>query len=68
MVENRPFLTFLTHLTLILGVLIVAFPIYVALIASTRGEADFLSGVRPLLPGPHTLENYSIMPLSSMIE
>lgn len=66
MVENRPFLTFLTHLTLILGVLIVAFPIYVALIASTRGEADFLSGVMPLLPGPHTLENYSIMLESGM--
>ena len=66
MVENRPFLTFLTHLTLILGVLIVAFPVYVAFIASTRGEADFLSGVMPLLPGPHTLENYSIMLESGM--
>ncbi|MCV3241440.1 sn-glycerol-3-phosphate ABC transporter permease UgpE [Mesorhizobium sp. ZC-5] len=66
MVENRPFLTFLTHLTLILGVLIVAFPVYVAFIASTRGEADFLSGVMPLMPGPHTLENYSIMLESGM--
>ena len=66
MVENRPLLTFLTHLTLILGVLIVVFPVYVAFIASTRGEADFLSGVMPLLPGPHTLENYSIMLESGM--
>ena len=66
MVENRPLLTFLTHLTLILGVLIVVFPVYVAFIASTRDEADFLSGVMPLLPGPHTLENYSIMLESGM--
>ncbi len=35
MVENRPFLTFLTHAFLILGFLVVALPLYVAIIAST---------------------------------
>jgi sn-glycerol 3-phosphate transport system permease protein len=61
MVENRPLLTFLTHLVLILGVAIVAFPVYVALIASTLAEDDFLSGIIPMIPGPHALENYSSM-------
>ncbi len=39
MVERRPALTVLSHLILILGVLIVAFPVYVAIIASTRERA-----------------------------
>lgn len=58
MVENRPFLNLLSHLVLIVGMVIVAFPVYVAIIASTRGPNDFMSGIIPLLPGPHTLENY----------
>ena len=61
MVENRPFLTFLTHLVLIIGVVTVVFPVYLAFIASTRGSTDFLSGVVPLLPGPHLIENYQTM-------
>ncbi|WEX11202.1 sn-glycerol-3-phosphate ABC transporter permease UgpE [Chelativorans sp. AA-79] len=58
MVENRPLLNFLSHLVLIAGVVIVAFPVYVAIIASTHGPTDFMSGLVPLLPGSHTLENY----------
>ncbi len=61
MVENRPWLTALSHLVLILGVSIVVFPIYVAFIASTRGPGEFLSGVIPLTPGDRMLENYAIM-------
>jgi sn-glycerol 3-phosphate transport system permease protein len=61
MVENRPFLTFLTHLVLIVGVVVIVFPVYLAFIASTHGPGEFLSGVVPLLPGPHLLDNYSLM-------
>ena len=61
MVENRPWLTFLAHLVLIVGVVVVVFPVYVAFIASTRGPDDFLSGVVPMLPGPHLWENYAAM-------
>ena len=61
MVENRPFLTFLTHLVLILGVVIVGFPVYVAFIASTHGAGELLSGVIPLLPGDQLVQNYSHM-------
>ncbi|ENN91400.1 sn-glycerol-3-phosphate ABC transporter permease UgpE [Bartonella schoenbuchensis] len=61
MVENRPFLTFLTHLILIVGIIIICFPVYVAIIASTHNSAAFSSGTIPLLPGQYTLENYKII-------
>ncbi|SEM89028.1 carbohydrate ABC transporter membrane protein 2, CUT1 family [Loktanella fryxellensis] len=61
MVEDRPWLNRLTHLVLILGVLIVAFPVYVALIASTHPATAFSTGVIPLWPGDQMWENYSLM-------
>ncbi|MBX4924288.1 sn-glycerol-3-phosphate ABC transporter permease UgpE [Rhizobium binae] len=66
MVENRPILNVLAHLVLILGVTIVVFPVYIAFIASSHGPNDFLSGVVPLVPGPHLIENYSTMLSSGM--
>jgi hypothetical protein len=53
MVENRPLLTFLTHLILVLGVALVALPLYVAFVASTltpeagAGGADHAHPGRP---------------------
>lgn len=61
MVENRPILDFLTHLVLITGVLIVAFPVYTAFVASTHESGALLTGVMPLLPGDQMIENYSQM-------
>ncbi|MBU1175123.1 MAG: sn-glycerol-3-phosphate ABC transporter permease UgpE [Alphaproteobacteria bacterium] len=58
MVENRPWLNIFSHIVLILGVLTVAFPVYLAFIASTHGPDDFMSGVMPVLPGPHLIDNY----------
>ena len=58
MVENRPFLTFLTHALLILGVAIIAFPVYVTFIASTHTVQEVLAAPMPLTPGSHLLENY----------
>ncbi|GHD99364.1 glycerol-3-phosphate transporter membrane protein [Defluviimonas sp. 20V17] len=66
MVENRPLLNILAHLVLILGVLIVAFPIYVAFIASTHGPTDFLSGLIPLTPGHDTWHTYMTMLTTGM--
>lgn len=57
MVENRPWLTFLTHAVLIVGMLIIAFPIYVTFVASTR-TLDEITTSFPLLPGSHLVENY----------
>ncbi len=61
MVENRPWLTALTHLVLIVGVIVIAFPVYLAVIASTHAPGEFLRGVVPLLPGSHLLDNYGQM-------
>jgi sn-glycerol 3-phosphate transport system permease protein len=58
MVENRPWLTFMAHAVLVLGVIIVAFPVYITFVASTHDQATMLSGVVPLIPGKHFYENY----------
>ena len=57
MVENRPFLNVLTHLILIVGVLIVAFPVYIAVIAATHGPFALSSGAMPMLPGGELINN-----------
>ena len=36
MVENRPYSRLLAHLTLVLGVLVVAFPVYLTFLGSTH--------------------------------
>jgi sn-glycerol 3-phosphate transport system permease protein len=59
MVENRPFLNFLTHVVLILGVLAVAFPLYVTFVASTLRLDQIMSVPMPLLPGDQFFENYA---------
>ena len=56
MVENRPLLDILTHLVLILGVVVVAFPVYVAVIAMTH-DASTLATAAPLLPGGEMINN-----------
>ena len=59
MVENRPWLTFFSHAVLILGVLAVAFPLYVTFVASTLTLPEVMQVPMPLLPGSHLVENYS---------
>jgi len=58
MVEHRPWLTFLTHAVLVVGMLIIAFPIYVTFVASTHSLDEIITSF-PLLPGRHLIENYS---------
>ena len=58
MVENRPFVTFLSHLVVVIGVLIVAFPLWMTFVASTHDQATMLRAPVPLLPGSHMIENY----------
>ena len=59
MVENRPWLTALSHAVLILGVLAVAFPLYVTFVASTLSLEQIMQVPMPLVPGEHLLANYS---------
>jgi sn-glycerol 3-phosphate transport system permease protein len=59
MVENRPWLTALSHLVVILGVLIVAFPVWMTFVASTHDAGTMLRSPVPLLPGPYLISNYT---------
>jgi sn-glycerol 3-phosphate transport system permease protein len=58
MVERRPSLGILAHAVLIIGVLVVAFPIYIAFVASTHTAEDIVQVPMPMLPGAHLLSNY----------
>ncbi len=51
MVENRRFGNLPAHLVLCLGVAIVAFPVYMAFIASTHDVTTIANGQLPLTPG-----------------
>ena len=58
MVEKRGLGLWLTHLGLILGVAVIAFPIWLAFIASTVSQPEIVRPPMPLLPGDRFLENY----------
>ena len=58
MVENRPLATLIAHLVLVLGIVIVAFPIYYTFVASTLSTQQILRPPLPLLPGDQLVENY----------
>lgn len=57
MVENRPFMTFITHLVLVLGVAMIALPIWITLVAASHDEVRMLQVPIPLWPGTHFVEN-----------
>ncbi|MDP1840558.1 MAG: sn-glycerol-3-phosphate ABC transporter permease UgpE [Reyranella sp.] len=59
MVENRPFLTLLSHLVVILGLAVIAFPVWMTFVASTHSQQTMLQSPIPLLPGPYLIENYT---------
>ncbi|HYD96415.1 MAG TPA: sn-glycerol-3-phosphate ABC transporter permease UgpE [Noviherbaspirillum sp.] len=59
MIERRPILDILSHLVLIVGVAIVAFPIYVAFVASTQTAEQAALAPLSLVPGDQFLANYS---------
>jgi len=58
MVERRPWLDVLSHGVLLLGVLVVAFPVYVTFVASTHTAQDILQAPMPLVPGDRLVQNY----------
>lgn len=61
MVEYTPGLDLFCHALLILGVLTVALPLWLAFTASTHEGRALMSGVVPLLPGDRFLENYTLV-------
>ena len=61
MIERRPVATFVSHLVLMLGVAVVAFPLLLALVASTQ-SAQEIAQSRPLslMPGSNFLDTYRL--------
>ena len=59
MIQRNPILDFISHAILILGVIVVFFPIYVTFVGSTQTAAQILSS-NPisLIPGSNFLESY----------
>ncbi len=69
MVENRPVANALSHLVLVLGVLIVAFPVYITFIASTQTAEQIVQNVpMSLLPGDNMLQSYKFALLGGQTE
>ncbi len=59
MVEKRGLGLVFTHLGLIVGLLFVFFPIWLAFVASTVDQQDIVRPPMPLLPGDKFLDNYT---------
>jgi sn-glycerol 3-phosphate transport system permease protein len=60
MVERRPWVTFVSHAVLLLGVVVIAFPVYLTFIASTQSAQEVTQTPMSLLPGDHMLETYRV--------
>jgi sn-glycerol 3-phosphate transport system permease protein len=58
LVERRPLLTFTAHLVLLLGVAMVALPIWLTFVASTHPGNAILRAPVPVWPGGQMIENY----------
>ncbi|WPH13035.1 sn-glycerol-3-phosphate ABC transporter permease UgpE [Variovorax paradoxus] len=58
MVEKRGTHGILAHVVMILGVFIVAFPLYLAFVASTHTAQEIVQAPMPLLPGTNMLDSY----------
>ena len=58
MVEKRGTQGILAHIIMLIGVFIVAFPLYLAFVASTHTAQDIVQAPMPLLPGSNLIESY----------
>ena len=59
MVEKKGRALWLTHVLMVIGVLAVFFPIWLAFVASTVTQSDIIAPPMPLIPGGHLVENYT---------
>ena len=58
MVERSPYLTAFSHLIMVLGVIIVGFPLYLAFVASTHTAQDIVQVPMPMVPGGNFWQTY----------
>ena len=59
MVERRPALKLLSHVVLILGIVIIVFPVYLAFVASTHTRDAIVQVPMPIFPGDQFIQNYT---------
>jgi sn-glycerol 3-phosphate transport system permease protein len=59
MIERRPILDIISHLVLILGVALVAFPLYVAFVTSTQTADQASMSPVSLMPGTQFFHNFT---------
>jgi len=57
MIENRPLVTLVSHCTIIAGIAVVAFPIWITFVAATHDAVRMTQIPLPLLPGGHFWAN-----------
>lgn len=57
MIENRPYITVICHVVLILGVGIIAFPIWITFVAATHDAVRMVQIPLPLWPGDQFFNN-----------
>lgn len=57
MIEHRPGLTIFSHTLLILGIAVIIFPLYVAVVAATLDNAAIYQTPMTLMPGGHLWHN-----------
>ena len=57
MIENRRGLTIFSHTMLILGIIVILFPLYVAFVAATLDTKAVFDTPMTLIPGTHLFEN-----------
>jgi len=58
MVERRPFIVFLTHLILVIGVFAIALPIWITFVAASHDEVRMTQVPLPLWPGDQLWINF----------
>jgi sn-glycerol 3-phosphate transport system permease protein len=58
MVENNRFGNIVAHAILLIGVAIVAFPVYICFVGSTHEQSIISNGQMPITPGPLLFDTY----------
>ena len=58
MVERSPTLRVLGHVVMIVGLLVVAFPLYLAFVAASHTAQDIIQAPMPMWPGGHLWESF----------
>ncbi len=57
MIENRPIVTFVSHTVIILGIIIISFPVWITFVAASHDALRMTQSPLPIWPGGHFFEN-----------